>query len=277
MKLLDRRVADGQAVAVGRHVVGDRVQQVGLAEPGRPADEQRVVGEAGQLGDRERGPVREAVGVADHELVEREARVEGPRGRRVRARSPAPAIRRRPPPGATSSTCVSGPSTVAAHDAAGGRSARRPTCAGDRGPRRTACRPRSARARAARARCATSFSGTAFRSSARMRRQAWETSGSDTGVREPLLVGRVRCGTVVGEPRGARRGRIYTRPSPLAGLGRERANRGKRRARALCGGCRRRVHGPVHERRRQDPPRARCILCRSAPVGAGLSCGPGPR
>ena len=74
---LDRRVADGQPVAVGRDVVGDRVQEVRLAEPGRAADEQRVVGERRHLGDRQRGAVGEPVGVADHELVEREARVEG--------------------------------------------------------------------------------------------------------------------------------------------------------------------------------------------------------
>ena len=53
---------------------------MGLAEPGRPADEQRVVGQAGHLGDRERGGVREAVRVADHELVEREAGVDSPCG-----------------------------------------------------------------------------------------------------------------------------------------------------------------------------------------------------
>ena len=91
---LDRRVADGQPVAVGGDVVGDRVQQVGLAEAGRAADEQRVVGERRHLGDRERGAVGEPVGVADHELVEREARVERDvRRRPQRTRSPAPAPR----------------------------------------------------------------------------------------------------------------------------------------------------------------------------------------
>ena len=73
---LDRRVAGGQAGAVLVHVVGDRVQEVGLAEPGRAADEERVVGQARHLGHRQRRGVGEPVAVADHELVEREARVE---------------------------------------------------------------------------------------------------------------------------------------------------------------------------------------------------------
>ena len=41
---LDRRVADAEAAAVGEDVVADRVQQVGLADAGRPVDEERVVG-----------------------------------------------------------------------------------------------------------------------------------------------------------------------------------------------------------------------------------------
>ena len=99
---LDGRVAHGQPVAVGRDVVGDRVQQVRLAEPGRAADEERVVGERRHLGDRERGAVGEAVGVADDELVEREAGVEGDvGGGPQRAARPAAAPRSRPrgPPG----------------------------------------------------------------------------------------------------------------------------------------------------------------------------------
>jgi hypothetical protein len=63
------------------------VQEVGLADARRAVDEQRVVGLGGQLGDGERGGVREAVRVADDELVEGVAGVErrgvvvGPRGR----------------------------------------------------------------------------------------------------------------------------------------------------------------------------------------------------
>jgi hypothetical protein len=73
---LDGRVADGQPAAVFADVVGDRVQQVRLAEPGRAADEERVVGQPGHLGDGQGGTVGEAVAVADHELVERQPRVE---------------------------------------------------------------------------------------------------------------------------------------------------------------------------------------------------------
>ena len=67
---LGGRVAHGQPAAVLVDVVGDRVQQVRLAEAGRAADEQRVVGQAGHLGDGQRGRVGEPVAVADHELVE---------------------------------------------------------------------------------------------------------------------------------------------------------------------------------------------------------------
>jgi hypothetical protein len=74
--------AHGQPVAVGGDVVGDRVQQVRLAEPGRAADEERVVGERRHLGNGQRGAVGEAIGVADDELVEREAGVEGDVGGR---------------------------------------------------------------------------------------------------------------------------------------------------------------------------------------------------
>ena len=70
-------VADGRAGAVGRDVVRDRVQEVGLAQAGRAADEERVVGEPGHLGDGERGGVGEPVGVADDELLEGLAGVEG--------------------------------------------------------------------------------------------------------------------------------------------------------------------------------------------------------
>ena len=48
------------------------LQQVRLADAGRAADEQRVVGLRGHLGDGQRGGVGEPVAVADHELVERE-------------------------------------------------------------------------------------------------------------------------------------------------------------------------------------------------------------
>ena len=78
-----------------------------LAEPGRAADEERVVREAGHLGDGERGGVREAVGVADDELLERVARVERAPARCGSAR--ADRARLGVVPGATSSTRTSGP------------------------------------------------------------------------------------------------------------------------------------------------------------------------
>ena len=60
---------------------------MGLAEPGRSADVERVVGEAGQLGDGEGGRKGQPVAVADHELVERVAGVDGLRaGRRPATR-----------------------------------------------------------------------------------------------------------------------------------------------------------------------------------------------
>ncbi len=73
---LGGRVADGGAAAEREHVVADRVQQVRLAEPGRRVEEERVVGLSGELGDRKRGAMREAVSGADDELVEAVAGVE---------------------------------------------------------------------------------------------------------------------------------------------------------------------------------------------------------
>ena len=64
--------AYGQAGAVGEEQARDRAQQVGLADTGRAADEQRVVGLSRHLRDRQRGGVGQVVAVANHELVERE-------------------------------------------------------------------------------------------------------------------------------------------------------------------------------------------------------------
>ena len=100
-------------------VVGDRVEQVGLADAGRAVEEQGVVGLAGLLGDGESGGVGEAVAVADDELVEGvfgmqraagAARCLADRvaGRRVSAPRGAGAD------AATTSTVASGPSTAAA-------------------------------------------------------------------------------------------------------------------------------------------------------------------
>ena len=73
---LGRDVADALAREQLAHVMADRVQQVGLAEPGRAVDEQRVVGTGRALGHRQRGGVREAVRRADDELVERVAGIQ---------------------------------------------------------------------------------------------------------------------------------------------------------------------------------------------------------
>ena len=73
---LGRDVADALAREQLAHVVADRVQKVGLAEPGGPVDEQRVVRTGRALGHRHRGGVREAVRGADHELVERVAGIQ---------------------------------------------------------------------------------------------------------------------------------------------------------------------------------------------------------
>ncbi len=73
---------------MARQVAGDRAQQVGLAQPRRPVEEERVVGLARQLGHRERGGVGEAAAGADHEAVEGVRRVD-----RAAARPPSGAPR----------------------------------------------------------------------------------------------------------------------------------------------------------------------------------------
>ena len=64
---LRRHVPHAHAGVVLSDVVGDGVQEVGLAQPGCAVDEQRVVGLGRRLGDRQGGGVGEAVGRADHE------------------------------------------------------------------------------------------------------------------------------------------------------------------------------------------------------------------
>ena len=68
---LARHVAHPVAAVVLVDVVADGLQQVGLAEAGVAVDEQRVVGETGSFGDRQRGGMGEPVGRADDERVER--------------------------------------------------------------------------------------------------------------------------------------------------------------------------------------------------------------
>ena len=57
-------------------LVADGVQQVGLAEPDRTVEEERVVAVRGALGDGARGGVGELVRAADDEGVEGVLRVE---------------------------------------------------------------------------------------------------------------------------------------------------------------------------------------------------------
>ena len=113
--------ADRQPGAVGEQEVRDRAEQVGLADAGRAADEQRVVGLGRHLGDGERGGVREAVAVADDELVEGELGVAERSARAALGPSAGGARRARPGRRRTqarrrwrrASTTTSGPSTRA--------------------------------------------------------------------------------------------------------------------------------------------------------------------
>ena len=81
-------------------VVPDGVQQMRLAQPGVTPDEQRVVGPRRRLGDRDRGRVREPVGRADDERVERVPLVQpGVRTRGDRLRRPRRGVGRPDVPG----------------------------------------------------------------------------------------------------------------------------------------------------------------------------------
>ena len=87
-ELLGRRVDDALARELGDDLVADRVHQVGLAEAHAAVQEQRVVGVARALRDRQARRVGEAVGRADDEVRERVAGVDV--GRRRPRRRPAP-------------------------------------------------------------------------------------------------------------------------------------------------------------------------------------------
>ena len=75
-ELLARRVDDALARELGDDLVADGVHQVGLAEADAAVQEERVVGVAGALRDRQARRVGEAVGRADDEVRERVARVD---------------------------------------------------------------------------------------------------------------------------------------------------------------------------------------------------------
>ncbi len=67
---LGGRVADAETGRVGGEVVGDRDQEVGLAEAGRAVEEERVVGLRRRLGDGQGRRVGDPVSLADDEAVE---------------------------------------------------------------------------------------------------------------------------------------------------------------------------------------------------------------
>ena len=75
-ELLARGVHDALAREARHHGVADRVHEVRLAEAHAAVEEERVVGFAGSLRDRQAGSVGETVGRADDEGPERVAGVE---------------------------------------------------------------------------------------------------------------------------------------------------------------------------------------------------------
>ena len=109
-ELLAGRVDDALARELGDDLVADGVHQVGLAEAHAAVQEERVVGVARALGDRQAGRVREAVGRPDDEVRERVARVDD--------RSSRP---RRRPGSARARTCWRSPSTGRRDAVAGSR------------------------------------------------------------------------------------------------------------------------------------------------------------
>ncbi len=161
-------------------VVGDRAQQMRLAEPGRPVQEERVVGLAGQLGDGERRGVGQAVARPDHEAVE------GVRGsigseagtRRVGSQPASASL------ASTKTTSVErgrpGSSTASA---SAPHSGARPSCAPASGARHAEGRPLDRdHARAARARARRSRPEATARSSFRTRPQIASRSSGRASV-----------------------------------------------------------------------------------------------
>ena len=95
------RVVDRQLGAPLVQVVGDRAEQVGLAEARGAVEEERVVGLARRLGDGQRGAVGEAVPRPDHEALEGVGGVQGDprRGLVGRVRDAVAVLRARGIPG----------------------------------------------------------------------------------------------------------------------------------------------------------------------------------
>jgi hypothetical protein len=74
--LLGVRIAHSRLLALRGDMVSDRLQQVRLPKADAAVDEQRVVGDAGILGNLDRRGACELVGLAGHETVEREVAIE---------------------------------------------------------------------------------------------------------------------------------------------------------------------------------------------------------
>src|SRR6185369_15681544 len=71
-------VADARLWATVGEMVADRLQQVSLAQAHPPVNEQRVVGDAGVLGDLDGGRPRELVRLTGDEAVEGKRPIEPP-------------------------------------------------------------------------------------------------------------------------------------------------------------------------------------------------------
>ena len=93
---LGGRVVDGQLGIVVVEVVGDRPEQVGLAQSGGTVEKERVVGLPGGLGHRQGGGVGELAAGADDEALEGVGGIEGDAGRPPRKSSADSTGRLRP-------------------------------------------------------------------------------------------------------------------------------------------------------------------------------------
>ena len=246
-----------------------------MPRPGRAADEQRVVREAGHLGDGERGGVGEPVGVADDELLERVARVEAPAARGVAGVAPGRARRGASSPGRDEldrrrrararrrrSAWRSRPKRCA--DPGADRVGRLDDAATpSRRPRPRAARATGARSTPARPAAARRGSGA---------RQAG-CSSSITGARKILLAGRggrrlvergARNGpgtANIARARRPRREASRSRARKSRGKGGEAAARGLRAVHGVCDACARACARSVGARQ----PRRRAL--RRAVVG----------
>ena len=138
---LGREVQHARVGVAAQDLLRDRVHQVRLSEADAAVQEERVVGARGRFGDGARRGVRELVGGADDEGVEREARVPG-HGRAARREARRSPSRRRDGGlvGAEASKRISSPGKPAAVGLAR-RAARRGATRSSRRRRARAPRP----------------------------------------------------------------------------------------------------------------------------------------